>query len=185
MIDKKLLIPGVSKVAGISGGAISAAVVAAGAPPLALLDAYDAEQGLYCNSTMPENWPRSRGNDYKGATHDIKAFVANCVMTAEWPLERVKNTLRRLLPTDVAAVSSTVQVVASQINPLSLKLKVAWPLGPYSSKEDLIDKVAASSMLPCLLSGTSFLEIAGRPYIDGGFTANYSCASTRRLQTPA
>ena len=174
LIDKKLLVPGVSKMAGISGGAIAAAVVAAGAPPLALLDAYDAEQGLYCNSTMPENWPRSRGNDYKGATHDIKAFVANCVMTAEWPLERVKNALRRLLPTDVSAVSATFQVVASQINPLSFKLKVAWPLGPYSSKEDLIDKVAASSMLPCLLSGTSFLEIAGRPYIDGAFTANFN-----------
>jgi hypothetical protein len=88
LIDKKLLVPGVSKMAGISGGAIAAAVVVAGTPPLALLDAYDAEPGLYCNSTLDEGWPMSRGNDFQGAAHDLTAFVANCVMTAEWPLEK-------------------------------------------------------------------------------------------------
>ena len=174
LIAKKILVPGVSKMAGISGGAIAAAVVAAGTPPLALLDAYDAEPGLYCNSTLDEGWPMSRGNDFQRAAHDLEAFVANCVMTAQWPLEKVAKALRGLLPADVAAISATVQVVASQINPISYKKKVAWPLGPFSSKEDLIDKIGASSTLPCLLSGTSFVEVAGRPYVDGGFTANFN-----------
>ena len=160
--------------AGISGGAIAASVVASGAPPLALLGAYDAEPGLYCNSTLTENWPRSRGIDYKGTTRDVKAFVANCGVTVDWPLDRVKKALQALLPTDVSAISSTVQVIASQVNPLSFKLKAAWPLGPFSSKEDLIDKVGASSLLPCLLTGTCFVEIDGRPYRDGGFTASFN-----------
>ena len=174
LIDKQLLVPGVSNMAGISGGAIAASVVASGTPPVALLNAYDAEQGLYCNSTLDEGWPRSRGNDFQGAAHDLKAFVANCAMTKEWPLVRVANALRRMLPVDVSAVSATVQVIASQVNPISYRHKVASSLGPFSSREDLIAKVSASSMLPCILSGTSFIEVDGRPYVDGGFSANFN-----------
>ena len=174
LIDKGLLVPGVSKMAGISGGAIAAAVVAAGTPPLKLLDAYDAEGGIYCNATLNEGWPMSRGGDFKGAAYDLKAFVANCVMTAQLPLEKLAKALRELLPADVAAVSATVQVIASQINPINYKQRVAWPLGPFSSREDLIAKVGASSTLPCLISGTAFTEVAGRPYVDGGYAANFN-----------
>jgi len=92
---------------------------------------------LYCNSTLDKGWPMSRGNDFQGAAHDLKACVANCVMTAEWPLEKVAKALRGLLPADVAAMSATVQVVASQVNPIRYKRKVAWPLGPFSSKRGL------------------------------------------------
>jgi hypothetical protein len=95
-------------------------------------------------------------------------------MTAQWPLEKVAKALRGLVPADIAAISASVQVVASQVNPISYKRKVARPLGPFSSREDLIEKVGASSTLPCLLSGTSFIEVAGLPYVDGGYTANFN-----------
>jgi len=87
---------------------------------------------------------------------------------------KVAKALRGLIPADVAAISATVQVVASQVNPISYKRKAAWPLGPFYSREDLIEKVGASSTLPCLLSGTSIVVVAGGPYVDGSSTANFN-----------
>jgi hypothetical protein len=81
-------------------------------------------------------------------------------------------------------VSKTVQIFASQINPLDYRSRVASPMGPYASKEDLVTKISASSDLPCLVSGTSFTVVPSgsgengsggeKPFVDGGFTANFN-----------
>ena len=55
LIEKGLLVPGQSLLAGISGGSLVSSVVAAGVPPIRLLEYYDS-QPLYCEATLPNNW---------------------------------------------------------------------------------------------------------------------------------
>ena len=196
LIEAGLLVPGVSKMAGLSGGAITSAVVAAGVPPADLLASYD-DSPIFCNATLPDDWA-SRGE--QRAKESLARFATTCLRTAEWPLSRVAASVRKLIPAEaVPVVSKTVQIFASQINPLDYRARVSSPMGPYSSKEDLIDKISASSDLPCLVSGTSFTVVnsssggssgggssssssasggggAGveKPYVDGGFTTNFN-----------
>lgn len=55
LIEKGLLVPGVSNISGLSGGALTAAIVSAGVPPRRLLDIY-RESSLFCNGTLPDRW---------------------------------------------------------------------------------------------------------------------------------
>lgn len=163
---------------GLSGGAITAATVAAGVPPARLLSSYD-ESPIFCDASLPDDWA-ARGEPR--AKESLARFASNCLKTAEWPLKRVADSMRKLIPAEaVPTVSETVQIFASQVNPLDYRSRVASPMGPYSSKEDLVSKISASSDLPCLVSGTSFTVIpnAGdgggeKPFIDGGFTSNFN-----------
>ena len=182
LIEAGLLVPGVSRMTGLSGGAITSAVVAAGVPPAALLASYD-DSPIFCDATLPDDWA-TRGEGR--AKESLARFATTCLRTAEWPLNRVAASMRKLIPAAaVPAVSRTVQIFASQINPLDYRARVSSPMGPYSSKEDLVAKISASSDLPCLVSGTSFTVVnssssAGgggggeKPYIDGGFTTNFN-----------
>lgn len=182
LIEKGLLVPGVSKMTGLSGGAITSAVVAAGVPPAALLASYD-DSPIFCNATLPDDW--ATGGEPR-AKESLARFAATCLRTAEWPLNRVAASMRKLIPAAaVPVISETVQIFASQINPLDYRARVSSPMGPYSSKEDLIAKIGASSDLPCLVSGTSFTVVNSsssangggggeKPYIDGGFTTNFN-----------
>ena len=184
LIEAGLLVPGVSAMAGLSGGAITAAAVAAGVAPAALLSSYD-ESPIFCDAALPDDW--ATGGETR-AGELLARFAARCLRTAEWPLRRVANSMRRLIPAEkVADVSRTVQIFASQVNPLDYRSRVASPMGPYSSKEDLVQKISASSDLPCLVSGTSFTvvnttttggggrgEVGEKPFVDGGFTANFN-----------
>lgn len=184
LIEAGLLVPGVSAMAGLSGGAITAAAVAAGVAPAALLSSYD-ESPIFCDAALPDDW--ATGGETR-AGELLARFAARCLRTAEWPLRRVADSMRRLIPAEkVADVSRTVQIFASQVNPLDYRSRVASPMGPYSSKEDLVQKISASSDLPCLVSGTSFTVVnttttggGGRgeggekPFVDGGFTANFN-----------
>ena len=177
LIEKGLLVPGVSKMTGLSGGAITSAVVAAGVPPAALLTSYD-ESPIFCNATLPDDWATT---GERRAKESLARFATTCLQTAEWPLKRVAEAMSKLIPAAaVPIVSKTVQIFASQINPLDCRARVASPMGPYSSKEDLITKISASSDLPCLVSGTSFTVVPNadgggeKPFIDGGFTSNFN-----------
>lgn len=184
LIEAGLLVPGVSAMAGLSGGAITAAAVAAGVAPAALLSSYD-ESPIFCDAALPDDW--ATGGETR-AGELLARFAARCLRTAEWPLRRVADSMRRLIPAEkVADVSRTVQIFASQVNPLDYRSRVASPMGPYSSKEDLVQKISASSDLPCLVSGTSFTvvnttttggggrgEVGEKPFVDGGFTANFN-----------
>lgn len=179
LIEKGLLVPGASKMTGLSGGAITSAVVAAGVPPAALLASYD-DSPIFCDATLPDDWA-TKGEPT--AKESLARFATTCLRTAEWPLNRVAASMRKLIPAAaVPTVSKTVQIFASQINPLDYRARVSSPMGPFSSKEDLITKIGASSDLPCLVSGTSFTVVnnsaaAGggeKPYIDGGFTTNFN-----------
>ena len=79
----------------------------------------------------------------------LLAFTTLCLQQLVWPLERIARALRTLIPESaVPQVSRTVQIWASQLNPLvgqGALLRVPYPLGPYSSREDLITKSTASS----------------------------------------
>lgn len=177
LIESGLLVPGVSKMAGLSGGAITSAVVAAGVPPAALLASYD-ESPIFCNATLPDDWS-TRGE--QRAEELLARFATTCLRTADWPLNRVADAMRKLIPAAaVPVVSKTVQIFASQINPLDYRARVSSRMGPYSSKEDLVTKISASSDLPCLVSGTSVTVVPNangggeKPFIDGGFSTNFN-----------
>jgi len=107
------------------------------------LASYDA-QPIFCNATLPDDWVTKGGK--QGAKASLARFATDCLETAEWPLNRVGDSMRKLIPADkVRQISDTVQIWASQINPLNYKARVASPMGPYSSKDDLITKIQASS----------------------------------------
>ena len=45
-------------------------------------------------------------------------------------------------------------------------------MAPFSSVQDVAQKVMASSAVPCAIMPTTFQNVDGRAYIDGGFTAS-------------
>ena len=125
LIEKGLLVPGVSKMTGLSGGAITSAVVAAGVPPAALLASYD-ESPIFCNATLPDDWA-TRGEPR--AKESLARFATTCLRTAEWPLKRVAETMRKLIPAAAHRLADGADLrVADQ--PAGLQVPRLEPHGP-------------------------------------------------------
>ena len=85
LIEKGLLVPGVSKMSGFSGGAMAATVFAAGVTPRRMLEAY-REETLFCNGTLPDRWWQKPVWEAKAA---LRNYADECMKTAKWPLDVV------------------------------------------------------------------------------------------------
>ena len=85
LIQSGLLVPGVSRLAGFSGGALTSVLMAAGVPPRQLLEVYK-QSSIFCNGTLPDKWWQRPPFEAKAA---LRSYAEECMKTAHWPLDSV------------------------------------------------------------------------------------------------
>ena len=85
-MQKGLLVPGVSQLAGFSGGALASVFIAAGVPPRKMLDIFYRDSPLFCNGTLPDRWWQRPPFEAQAA---LRAYADECMKTARWPLDVV------------------------------------------------------------------------------------------------
>jgi len=141
------VVPGSSQFAGVSGGAVTAALSAAGLTGAEIATvlgaALKACAGDGCHPVAPWLAPM-----LTGALPDDLA-------------ERVKGRL---------AVWVT-QLDASSPSPTN---GAPWALSSFTSRDDIVNAVVASSYLPCWTGDEPFATLHGAPALDGGFSTDFA-----------
>lgn len=155
-------------IAGISGGAITATLLASGVSPK------EAAAKLVPLMVATVVFEGVTGGGGGGGTNPARPDFNKMAGL-------LRASLRELLPGNAASqANGKLHVFASQVSPASPSLLSppplwfdlgAWP-GGYGDKGDLIDATVASAYVPCAVGGASATPYKDHLWIDGGAAAS-------------
>ncbi|KAF8073228.1 hypothetical protein HT031_000889 [Scenedesmus sp. PABB004] len=144
LLEKKVLVPGVTRSAGLSGGAYTLA--------LAHLN--------YTGAQINGLWQYMFGRNVS-----IPRMVQGGVNALAEP------ALDQYLPDDISPVQGVMHIALSQLNAnrASLNDSASWVINRWDNKVDLKSCLLGTNAIPCFGTAGMFSIFRNQPVIDGGY----------------
>lgn len=150
LLEKGVIVPGVTPLSGLSGGAFTAVFTTLGLS----------------------------GEEQKNLWIDIitacgMRFNGSCTGHLNALLDE---HLAEVLPDNVTdSVNGLVRIAVSQLNASQpgLNNTATWVLDEWSSKADLRSAMLSTNWIPCFSGGTTYTIYRNQPVIDGGYSAGF------------
>lgn len=149
LLERGVIQPGVSSIAGLSGGAFTAVLTSLG---------FTGQQ---------------QKQVFHGVLRDCSKKWGSCVGHLNI---MVDETLNALLPENVTAiVNGKVRIAVSQLNANSTHLNgsASWVVSKWSSKADLLSCLMATDHIPCWSSQNVYALFRNQPCVDGGYANGF------------
>lgn len=167
LIAHNVVIPGVTVMAGASGGAIMALHTCLGLQPRHTFDHLHAM--LQSCITSPTTCPLAD-------LHGLSARVMDAMLlVAPEPWERCIGRAH----VHVALVDNPPDLATDPQCPLALR-KRGWMVTNFTSRDDVVEAAAATSYIPGVLGHGCATQLRGRDVIDGGYHDHLPCPPGRR-----
>uniref|UniRef100_A0A383VPF3 PNPLA domain-containing protein n=1 Tax=Tetradesmus obliquus TaxID=3088 RepID=A0A383VPF3_TETOB len=149
LLEKKVLVPGVTPTAGLSGGAYTLTLAQLG----------------WNGTDILSFW---RAIVREGKTHLAHGAVGRLNALSVWALQEA-------LPQDLSNVYSRMRIAVSQLDgsKTTLNNSASWIIDSWQSRDDLIANLLGTSYLPCYSGPTTYTIFRNQPVLDGAFSNGF------------
>ncbi|KAF6253620.1 hypothetical protein COO60DRAFT_1463118 [Scenedesmus sp. NREL 46B-D3] len=145
LLEKKVLVPGVTPTSGLSGGAYTLTLAQLGWNGTDIL--------TFWRAIVNEGKTRL-GNDMLGRLNALSVWA-----------------LQEALPKDLSNVYSCMRIAVSQLDgsKTTLNNSASWVVDSWQGRDDLISNLLGTSYLPCFSGPTTYTIFRNQPVLDGAF----------------
>lgn len=156
LLQKGVIVPGVTPLSGLSGGAYTSVLTTVG-------------------------WNGTKQSDFWNTvtTKAAKTYTS----PAGHLNEVIQPMLNSLLPVDVARqINGKVRVGISQLNASkeTLNGSAAWIVNSWTSKDDVVGSLLGTDYIPCFTGPTLYNTYRDQPVVDGGFSLGFEQLCTNQ-----